>query len=249
MPELLLRDEQQVTGEWKEELRSGATAAFFDANVLLQCARYADYLLRCGQIWSVVYKLDGGEEEKNIQEDIASSQVLIQGTLSALAAGWQRYYHHAFLLVAGTAFEEAHVEPHDIEYARRGEATIPAVLSRTVELFGYGLQRQLELSIEGPAFNLLENSTMVSLTQKVLHMIALEKRKGTSIKSVSLTSFRDPEARDFEQLVVTVHLDCDSDTALQLWDSLSKGIEELKKELSLHEISILNEGLGLDCEW
>jgi len=154
-----------------------------------------------------------------------------------------------FLRVAGTVSEEVYAAAYDIRYTRHGEAAIPLVLSQTAELFGYALQRQLELSIEPPTFNLLENWALASLTRKVLHMVDSEKRKGTPITSVSVTSFRDPEAKNFDQLVVKVYLDCDSDNALRIWDDLSRGIEDLKKDLSPREISVLNERLGLDCEW
>jgi len=244
MPELLLRDEQQTTAKWEEESPSRPGAVYIDTNVLLQ---YVDYFLRHSEIRSPLYKL-GGEEE-DFPEYIVGGRLPTPGMplASILVRRWP--YRGQAIWIAGTASELFEVESYEAKYAQPTKAAIAAILSQTTEFLGYALPKQLGLSIEPPAFKLLENSTLASLTHKVLAIIALGKRRGTPIRSVSVTSFKDLEAINFEQLVLKVYLDSDSDTALQIWDNLSRDIEDLKKDLSPHEIKVLDEGLGLDCEW
>lgn len=239
---LLLQDEPQTTAKWEEDLPS-PKAVYIDTSAMLQHYRYIDYLAQHG---AHVYKF--GREEEDFPEYIVGGEPIPERQWAlAWGRGWP-YYGQA-ISIAGTASEPSDVESYEVKYAQPTKATIAAVLSQTVEFLGYALPKQLELSIEPPAFKLLENLMLASLTQKVLDTIALEKRQGTPIRSVSITSFKDPEAIDFEQLVVKVCLDCDSNTALGIWDKLSRGIEDLKKDLSPHEIKVVDERLGLDCEW
>ena len=189
------------------------------------------------------------ESKEDLPEYIVGEWVPTAGKTFPLVLGRGWFYHSPALSIIETASELPEVESYEVKYAQPTKATIATVLSQTAEYLGYALPKQLKLSIEPPAFKLLENLTLATLTQKVLDAIAVEKRRGTPIRSVSVTSFKDPEATSFEQLVVKVCLDCDSDTALRIWDDLSRDIEDLKRDLSPHEIKMLDERLGLDCEW
>lgn len=246
MPELLLQDEQQTTAKWEEEFSSKPEAAYIDTNAMPQYYGYVDYLLRHSGIRSSHYEL-GGEE--NFPEYIVGGRLPTPSRPFALALGRRWPYHGQDIWIVGTASELLDVESYEVKYAQPTKAGIVAVLSQTTEFLGYALPTQLGLSIEPPAFKLLRNRTLASLTHKVLAIIASQKHCGTPIRSVGVTSFKDPEAIDFEQLVLKVYLDSDADTALRIWDNLSRDIEDLKKDLSLHEINVLDERLGLDCEW
>ena len=244
MPELLLRDEPQTTAKSEEDLPP-PNVAYIDTSAVLQSHRYADYLAQHG---AYVYKF-GGEWEDfpgyivvGVGESIPENRWALVGN-----RGWP-YYAQA-IDILGTAFERSDIVLYEVKRAKPIKAMITAVLSQTAEYFGYSLQKQLKLNIEPPAFKLLENLTLATVAQKVLAMIAIEKQGGMPIRSVSITSFKDPEAANFEELVVKVCLDCDSDTALRIWDDLSTNIEDLKRDLSSHEIKVLDERLGLDCEW
>jgi len=242
MPELLLQDEPQTTAEWEEDLPS-PKVAYIDTSKLLQYYRYADYLAQHG---AYVYKV--GREWEDFPEYIVGGEPIPENQWTLVwSRGWP--YHAQAIDILGTAFDRSDIELCEVKYAKPTEAMITAVLSQTAEYLGYALQKQLKLSIEPPAFKLLENLTLATVAQKVLDMIAIEKRGGMPIRSVSITSFKDPEAANFEELVVKVCLDCDSDTALRIWDDLSTNIEDLKRDLSSHEIKVLDERLGLDCEW
>lgn len=248
MPELLLRDEQQTTGKWEEEFPSKPEGVYIDTSAILQYYRYVDYFLRQSEIRSPLYYKLGGEEE-NFQEYILGESLPTPSRPFAPTLSRRWPYHSRAIWIVGTASELIDVESYEIKEAQPTKATIAAVLSQTMEFLGHALPKQLGLSIEPAAFKLLENSTLASLTHKVLAIIASEKRRGTPIGSVSVTSFKDREAINFEQLVLKVYLDSDSDTALRIWDNLSRDIEDLKKDLSPHEIDVLDERLGLDCEW
>jgi hypothetical protein len=243
MPELLLRDEQQTTAK---ELPSKPEVASIDTSAMLQYYGYVDYLLWHSKFKSTLCEF-GGEED--FTKHIVGSWLTTPRKPFAPALGRRWPYHSQAIWIVGTASELLDVESYEVKCAQPTKATIATVLSQTEEYLGYALPRQLKLSIEPPAFKLLENFTLATLTQKVLGTIALEKRRGTPIRSVSVTSFKDPEATNFEQLVVKVCLDCDADTALRIWDNLSRDIEDLKRDLYPHEIKMLDEKLGLDCEW
>lgn len=247
MPELLLRDEEESI-EWQtQENRLGRIQADIDANVMLWDFGYVDYLHYFSQIRSYMHWFASRGEYIVIGQPFAYVAQFIP-----LVRGQEAPGDVLYVWPGGGEWptsEQVYVVADESPYEHRGEALILAELSRTTSLFGYALPRQLRLSIEQSAFDLLENLTLASITQKVLAIIASEKRQGGPIESVALSSFRDPEATDYEQLVVTVRLDCDSGNALRIWDDLSKKIESLKEDLSQREISVLNERLGLDCEW
>jgi hypothetical protein len=247
MPELLLRDEHQAMTKLEAGLPSMPKGGHIDTSAALQYYEYFDYLVQHGEIGAFIYK--SGKEEEDIPEYIVSGELSTPERRWTLSWGREWPYLDQAILIPGTASEPSIVELYEVKYAQLTKATIATVLSQAAEYFGYALPRQLGLSIEPPAFKLLEDLTLTSLTKKVLDTIALEKRRGAPIRSVSITLFKDPEAANFEELVVKVRLDCDSDTALRIWDDLSENIEYLKRDLSSHEIKVLDERLGLDCEW
>jgi len=242
MAELLLQDEPNAI-EWEETIWSPKQPHTDTSWAAWQYYLYSYCIARHR---ASVYS-SGREWEDSPHYVLASDSI----TEDQLRLVWSRDWQCRVQTVdaLGTVRERVGWALHEGRHAEPIETMITAVLSQTGEYLGWALQRQLKLTIEPSAFKLLGNSTLAGLAHKALARVAMKKRAGMPIGSVSLTSFRDPEAANAEELVIRVSLDCDPERALQVWDDLSASIEDLKERLSQHEIKLLDERLGLDCEW
>lgn len=243
MSPLLLRDESKSTDWQAKEICLWLENMYGSDKLMLKNPRYIGYIPEFGQTRSFVLRVDI-KESKISKEALLDSIVTFAIERQGVAYGAQ-YFLPAETKGRASNQPYLHQSAQDVHIY----PVIFADLSQTEELFGYALPRRLQLNIEQSAFNLLQNVTLASLTQKVLDRIYVEKLQESPIRSVNVTSFKDPEATHFEQLVIEVHLDCGPDDALRIWDELSNNIEKLKESLSPHEINVLNEMLGLDCEW
>jgi hypothetical protein len=69
------------------------------------------------------------------------------------------------------------------------------------------------------------------------------------IVQMTLSSFKDPEVEDWEELVITVRTNLRAEEAIKLWDELSELEDEVASMLSGEELELFNRKVSIHVDW
>ena len=69
------------------------------------------------------------------------------------------------------------------------------------------------------------------------------------VDSVKISAFTDPEAANWQETVIDIHVAANEDEAVLLWNNLSRTIDEAKKDLPESQKDLLNSHLGISLSW